>query len=72
MSELFRPGDHRAGDVFSDEAFTAAMVAVESAWAGADLTAPDEPLDVEAGGNPLIPLVRALRRANPASRCTPG
>lgn len=65
MSELFRPGDHRAGAVFSDAAFTAAMVAVESAWAGTELTAPDGELDVEAGGNPLIPLVQALRRANP-------
>jgi 3-carboxy-cis,cis-muconate cycloisomerase len=65
VSEFFRPGDHRAGAVFSDTAFTAAMVAVESAWAGVDLTAPDEPLDVEAGGNPVIPLVQALRRVNP-------
>ena len=32
MSNLLWPGDQRAGDLFSDEAFLAAMVAVEEAW----------------------------------------
>ena len=29
---LFWPGDHRAGDVFSPEAYARALVAVEVAW----------------------------------------
>ncbi len=29
---LFWPGDHRAGDVFSSEAYAGALVAVEVAW----------------------------------------
>jgi len=32
MNNLLWPGDERAGDLFSDEAFLAAMVAVEEAW----------------------------------------
>jgi 3-carboxy-cis,cis-muconate cycloisomerase len=32
MTDLFWPGDHRAGDVMSDNAFLTAMVAVEDAW----------------------------------------
>ena len=31
-SSLFWPGDHRAGDVFSPEAYARALVAVEAAW----------------------------------------
>nr|WP_246315679.1 lyase family protein [Kineococcus aurantiacus] len=62
---MFRPGDHRAGATFSGSALRAALVAVESAWAGTDLTDPGDALDVEAGGNPVIPLVWALARANP-------
>ena len=66
MGELFWPGDDRAGTLFSDEAFLAAMVAVESAWAGTDLTLPEDAhLDSESGGNPVIPLVEALRAAHP-------
>ncbi|PRY14636.1 lyase family protein [Kineococcus rhizosphaerae] len=67
MSDLFRPGDHRAGELFTDAAFTAAMVAVESAWAGVDLHVPDLDLAsaTESGANPVIPLVRALKEANP-------
>jgi 3-carboxy-cis,cis-muconate cycloisomerase len=65
MSDLFWPGDHRAGDLFTDLAFVDAMVRVESAWADADLALPDVELDSEAGGNPLIPLLEALRAANP-------
>lgn len=34
MTDLFWPGDHLAGDLMSDEAFLAAMVAVEQAWLG--------------------------------------
>jgi 3-carboxy-cis,cis-muconate cycloisomerase len=65
MGELFWPGDARAGAVFSDETFVAAMVAVESAWVGRRLDVPDLALDAEAGGNPVIPLVEALREAHP-------
>jgi 3-carboxy-cis,cis-muconate cycloisomerase len=32
VTDLFWPGDHRAGDLMSDRAFLAAMVAVEQAW----------------------------------------
>jgi 3-carboxy-cis,cis-muconate cycloisomerase len=41
------------------------MVRVESAWAGTALSDPGGALDVESGGNPVIPLVEALRKANP-------
>ena len=34
MTDLFWPGDHRAGDLMSDAAFLAAMVDVENAWLG--------------------------------------
>ena len=65
MSELFWPGDHRAGALFGDRAFLEAMVAVEAAWAGVELEVPEVDLDVEAGGNPVIPLLEALRAAHP-------
>ena len=65
MSDLLWPGDRRAGDLCTDEAFVAAMVAVESAWVDTQLAAPSGPLDAEAGGNAVIPLVTALREANP-------
>jgi 3-carboxy-cis,cis-muconate cycloisomerase len=32
VTDLFWPGDHRAGDLMSDRALLAAMVAVEQAW----------------------------------------
>ncbi|MDT7802133.1 MAG: 3-carboxy-cis,cis-muconate cycloisomerase, partial [Actinomycetota bacterium] len=32
MSDLFWPGDERAGDLMSDAALLSAMVAVEDAW----------------------------------------
>jgi len=32
VTDLFWPGDHRAGDLMSDNAFLAAMVTVEDAW----------------------------------------
>jgi 3-carboxy-cis,cis-muconate cycloisomerase len=65
MTELFWPGDSRAGDLFTDRAFLEAMVRVEAAWAGTELDVPDVELDVEAGGNPVIPLLDALRAAHP-------
>jgi 3-carboxy-cis,cis-muconate cycloisomerase len=34
MTDLFWPGDQRAGEIFSDAAFLAAMVDVENAWLG--------------------------------------
>jgi 3-carboxy-cis,cis-muconate cycloisomerase len=49
VSDLLWPGDHRAGDLFTDAAVVAAMIRVEHAWltalAGqglADLTVPDD------------------------------
>lgn len=65
MGELFWPGDARAGSLFSDQAFLAAMVEVESAWVGTALDVPGLALDAEAGGNPVIPLVDVLRAAHP-------
>jgi 3-carboxy-cis,cis-muconate cycloisomerase len=65
MPELFWPGDHRAGDLFTETAFRAAMLRVEAAWADAQLTDPGNQLDAEGGGNPVIPFVEVLRRANP-------
>jgi 3-carboxy-cis,cis-muconate cycloisomerase len=32
VTDLFWPGDHRAGDLMSDQAFLSAMVTVEDAW----------------------------------------
>lgn len=65
MSSLFWPGDARAAGLFTDRAFIEAMVAVESAYVGEKLEVPDVDLDAEAGGNPVIPLVEALREARP-------
>jgi 3-carboxy-cis,cis-muconate cycloisomerase len=65
MGELFWPGDSRADELFSERAFLAAMVAVESAWVGVPLQVPSVQLEAEAGGNPVIELVEALRVANP-------
>lgn len=74
MADLLWPGDARAGDVFTEETFLAAMVRVEQAWldalVGVGLASPASlsvpPLAVvaagaESGGNPVIPLVKALR-----------
>ncbi|MEU6136512.1 lyase family protein [Nocardioides sp. NPDC047086] len=78
---LLWPGEERAGDLFSEAAYLAAMVRVEEAWLAAIVSsgiAPEEartPLaglvseaDVprlaegaEAGGNPVIGLVKLLR-----------
>jgi 3-carboxy-cis,cis-muconate cycloisomerase len=65
MSDLFWPGDARAGALFTDESFVAAMVAVESAWVGTPLDLPGPDLEAEAGGNAVIPLVECLRKAYP-------
>lgn len=65
MSGLFWPGDGRAGELFTDRAFLEAMVAVEAAWADVALTVPEVDLDTEAGGNPVIALVAALREQHP-------
>ncbi|MDR7255104.1 3-carboxy-cis,cis-muconate cycloisomerase [Nocardioides sp. BE266] len=65
MSDLLWPGDRRAGSLFTDEAFVRAMVAVESASVGAELDVPFGPFDAEAGGNAVIPLVEALKKAHP-------
>lgn len=76
MTELFWPGESRAGSLLTDEALIAAMVRVERAWLAAlhDAGVAPEPtplpdIDVdevrdgaEAGGNAVIPLVAALRR----------
>jgi len=73
--ELYWPGDSRAGALLTDEALVAAMTRVEAAWLaalhGAGLAPAAPPLPevaaseiaagAEAGGNPVIPLVRALR-----------
>ncbi|WP_248581244.1 lyase family protein [Nocardioides sp. InS609-2] len=66
MSELFWPGDDRAGHHFSDTAFVAAMVEVERAWLSVlghptALLSQSDLTDVESGGNPVISLVAALR-----------
>jgi 3-carboxy-cis,cis-muconate cycloisomerase len=65
VTSLFWPGDARAGDLFTDRAFREAMVVVEGAWVGESLAVPDVELDTEPGGNPVIPLVEALRAAHP-------
>jgi 3-carboxy-cis,cis-muconate cycloisomerase len=74
VTDLLWPGDDRCGDLFSDAAVLAAMVRVEQSWLraagkpGPDLAALIEAGDVErvaagaeAGGNPVIALVRLLR-----------
>lgn len=78
MTELFWPGDQRAGALFSDSALLDAMTRVEAAWLRAlrasgvapavepeTLTAPAHLEGVERGGNPVIPLVNALRERAP-------
>jgi 3-carboxy-cis,cis-muconate cycloisomerase len=81
MSELFWPGDRRAGSLLTDEALLAAMTRVEVAWLRAlrdtgfatdvepDAVPVLEPGDIaeqiEADGNPVIPLVALLRERVP-------
>ncbi|ORV15402.1 lyase family protein [Mycobacterium celatum] len=45
MTNLLWPGDHRAGDLMSDQSLLAAMVAVESAWLHALVGAGLAPVD---------------------------
>jgi 3-carboxy-cis,cis-muconate cycloisomerase len=70
VTDLLWPGDHRAGDLFGDAAVVAAMIRVEQAWLsarGLDAEIGFEPdlealsIASEAGGNPVIPLLAALR-----------
>ncbi|WP_243058503.1 lyase family protein [Nocardioides sp. SR21] len=62
MADLFWPGDERADGHFTDAAFLRAMVEVESEWLGRELEVPElDPAAAEAGGNPVIALVRLLR-----------
>lgn len=48
MSDLFWPGDERAGDLLSDAALLAAMVDVEAAWLDALVAAGIAPADAKA------------------------
>jgi 3-carboxy-cis,cis-muconate cycloisomerase len=48
MTDLFWPGDHRAGDLMSDRAFLAAMVAVEQSWLDALVGAGIAPQEARA------------------------
>ena len=81
MTDLFWPGDERAGALLSASALLTAMEAVEAAWLSAlvdagvapegarapvrGLVGPDDvPVlaeGAEAGGNPVIGLVKLLR-----------
>jgi 3-carboxy-cis,cis-muconate cycloisomerase len=68
MTDLLWPGDHRAGELFTDASFVAAMVRVEQAWLTARGISADirfdgrvSAADAENGGNPLIPLLAAMR-----------
>jgi 3-carboxy-cis,cis-muconate cycloisomerase len=56
MSDLFWPGDHRAGEVMSDAAFLTALVDVENAWLRALVDAGVAP---EAAATDLTGLVSA-------------
>ena len=65
MTDLFWPGDDRAGDHFTSESFLWAMVDVEADWIGRPLNVPDHAewlsREAEIGGNPVIALVELLR-----------
>jgi 3-carboxy-cis,cis-muconate cycloisomerase len=68
MSDLFWPGDARAGDLLTDASFLQAMVAVEEAWLDVlgigHGSLPDlDPATIpsESGGNPALGLVAILR-----------
>ena len=80
MSSLLWPGDHRAPTAMSDRALVEAMVRVEQSWldvlASAGVAAPADlslveldvarlAVDAESSGNPVVPLVAALRSATP-------
>ncbi|MGY2700915.1 lyase family protein [Nocardioides sp. HB32] len=65
MTDLFWPGDERAGGHFTATEFVRAMVEVESQWLGDVLEVPDDVDDIAreaaAGGSPVVALVRRLR-----------
>ena len=48
MTDLFWPGDERAGDLLSDAALLAAMVDVEAAWLDALVAAGIAPAQAKA------------------------
>jgi 3-carboxy-cis,cis-muconate cycloisomerase len=48
MTDLFWPGDHRAGDLMSGPTFLAAMVEVENAWLGVLVDAGVAPVESRA------------------------
>ena len=54
MTDLYWPGDERAGDVFGQGAFLAAMVRVESAWLGALVRAGVAPAEADADLTGLV------------------
>lgn len=67
----FWPGENRAGTVFAPESFLIAMTMVEEQWLTVlgheppvdlvELLDPRFDLDLETGGNPVIPLVQLFR-----------
>lgn len=69
MTDLFWPGDARAGELLTSQALVEAMVRVEAAWAGLEVTALPavtvadlvDTGDPESGGNPVLSLVQLLR-----------
>jgi 3-carboxy-cis,cis-muconate cycloisomerase len=54
MTDLFWPGDHRAGDLMSGTAFLAAMAEVENAWLGVLVDAGVAPVDARADVASLV------------------
>lgn len=54
VADLFWPGDHRARDVLSDEAFLAAMLDVEQAWLAALVAADVAPVRARADLGGLV------------------
>jgi 3-carboxy-cis,cis-muconate cycloisomerase len=54
VTDLLWPGDHRAGEIFSDAAFLAAMVTVENAWLGGLVDAGVAPPDARADLSALV------------------
>lgn len=54
MTDLFWPGDHRAGDVMSDTTFLSAMVDVENAWLSALVDAGVAPAAARADLTSLV------------------
>jgi 3-carboxy-cis,cis-muconate cycloisomerase len=54
MTDLFWPGDHRAGDLMSDAAFLTAMAEVENAWLGVLVDAGVAPVEARADLTSLV------------------